>query len=164
MKIGFTLIEMVVVVSVLAVIMVTISSLLINSFKARNKINVSDVLEQNGSYVLSEVRNDFLNSDGKNADCGDGTQLTLISRLDGNQTVIQCNEGADIASMSATMTVKLNHGVSVSNCVQFVSCDTDADGNVTAINVGFTLSAGTAEAGVENSGSRSFQTKVAARN
>jgi hypothetical protein len=52
----------------------------------------------------------------------------------------------------------------VSNCNTFVSCDKDTDGNVTAINVSFTLSAGTTGSGVENTGSRVFQTKVAARN
>lgn len=156
---GFTLIETVVVVSVLAVIIVTITSLLVNSFKARSKINLADTLEQNGSYILSQITNDFLNSDGGNAICG-GSSLTLVSRQDGGTTVIQCNEGANIASNSASLT----QGVTVSNCGQFVSCDLGTDGKVSAINIDFTLSSGTAGAGVENTGSRSFQTKVAARN
>jgi hypothetical protein len=60
--------------------------------------------------------------------------------------------------------VILTKGVTASNCDQFVSCDVDANGEVSAINVSFTLSAGATGSGMENNGSRSFQTKVAARN
>lgn len=156
---GFTLIETVVVVSVLAIIMITITSLLINSFKARNRVDLTDVLEQNGSYVLSQITSNFLNSDGKNTVCS-GSSLTFVSLQNGASTTILCNEGGNIASNSASLT----GGVTASNCTQFVSCDTDAIGNVTAINVGFTLSSGVVGSGVENAGARSFQTKVATRN
>jgi hypothetical protein len=146
-------------VSVLAVIMITIVSLLLNSLKARNRVDLTDVLEQNGSYILSQVGSDFLNSDGKNAVCG-GNTLTLVSLKNGEQTLIQCNEGANIASNSASLT----SGVTVSNCANFVNCDTDDNGNVVGINIGFTLSSGDLGSGTANFGSRSFLGKVAARN
>lgn len=158
-KNGFTIIEMVVIVSVMAVIIVTIVSILLNSFKARNRVDVTDTLEENGSYVLGAITNDFLNSDGKHAVCG-GNSLTFVSKQDGGTTTITCNETGDIASNSASLT----QGVTASNCAGFVSCDTDSDGNVAAINISFTLSAGTSGSGAENAASRPFQAKVAVRN
>lgn len=160
-KQGFTLIEMVVVVSVLAVILVTITSMLINSFRARNRADLTDTLEQNGSYILSEITKNFLGSDMAGVTCG-GNSLTLINKKDGDQTVILCTDGANIASNSAN-TVVLTKGVTASNCSQFVSCE-GTPGSVSAINVSFTLSSGAVGSGMENTDSRSFQTKVAARN
>jgi type II secretory pathway pseudopilin PulG len=152
---GFTLIETVVVVSVLAMVMITIASVLMNSFKARNRADLTDVLEQNGSYVLSQITNDFINSEGKNAICG-GDFIAITSIKDGVGTTIQCNDGVSIASNSAILT----NGV-VPICPQFVTCEYDTDNNVTAVNIGFTLSMVSLSG---DSGQRSFQAKVAARN
>lgn len=160
-KQGFTLIEMVVIVSVLAMILVTVTNVLINSFKARNRSDLTDTLEQNGSYILKEITKNFLGADMAGVTCG-GNSLTLINKKDGNQTIILCTDGANIASNSAN-TVILTKGVTASNCSQFVSCE-GAAGSVSAINVSFTLSAGATGSGIENTDSRSFQAKVAARN
>jgi hypothetical protein len=116
-------------------------------------------LEQNGSYILGEITSDFLNSYGGVAQCGPGGDtLTFKSVRDSEITTITCDDSLGrIASNSAV----LNVGATVSGCENFVSCETDADNKVTAINIGFTLSVGE---GVGDTGSRSFRTKVAARN
>ena len=158
MKKGFSLIETVIIVTVLATVMVTITSLLLNSFRARNRVDMTDTLEQNGSYVISEITKNFLAADAKNVTCA-GNQIIMKSIKDGQDTTIICNEGVSIASNSANLT----KGVKVTNCGQFVTCDGNA-GEVTAINIGFTLTSGVPEAGVEDSGTRSFTAKVAARN
>jgi prepilin-type N-terminal cleavage/methylation domain-containing protein len=160
---GFTLIEMMVVVSILAVIMVTVISTLLSSFKAKNRVDTADRLEQNGSFALNEIRNNILNSDGKNVTCGVGSSITFVNRQDGQQISIECIEGGAIASVSAGLVTDLTVGVSASNCSNFVNCDTLATGEMTAANIGFTLSVGAPGAGPENYVSRSFLTKVAVR-
>ncbi len=161
---GFTLIEMMVVVAVLAVIMVTVVSVLLNSFKASSRVDVADRIEQNGQYALNEIRNNFLTSNGLNVTCNTGDSITYMNQLDGNVNTLQCIEGGAIASVSATTTTNLTVGVSASNCNNFVTCEVTSTGMVTSANIGFTLSTGVPNSGSENYVSRSFTTKVAVRN
>lgn len=160
---GFTLVEMMVVVAVLTVVMVTVSGLLLNSFKASSRVDVTDKVEQNGQYALNEIRNNFLTSNGINVTCGVGGSITYVNQLDGNTNSLQCVEGASIASISGGRTTNLTVGVSASNCSNFVTCDFSPEGLVTSANIGFTLSAGTPNAGLDSYVSRSFETKVAVR-
>lgn len=162
---GYTLIEMMVVVGVLAVIMVVVTSTLLSAFKAKSRTDTVQKLQQNGNYVLEEIRNNFLKSDGKNVNCA-ANSVSFINRMDGQQIQLICNEGASIASVSAStgVTKNLTVGVSATGCGGFFSCETSPTGEVTAANISFSLSAGVPESGPENYISKSFATKVTVRN
>lgn len=159
---GYTLIEMMVVVGVMGAIMVVVTSTLLSAFKAKSRTEVMGQLQQNGNYVMEEIRNNFLKSDGKNVVCS-GNSVTFINRMDGEQIQLVCNEGFSIASVSAAIDKNLTVGVTATGCGSFFSCERGTDGEVTAANISFTLSAGVPESGVENSISKSFSAKVAVR-
>lgn len=162
---GFTLIEMVVVVSVLMVLMVTITTVLVNSFKARNRVDVSDRLEQNGNGALMEIKNNFYKASGADIVCpvsgGIGSSITFKNINDGKLITLTCFEGAQIASGSAKLT---SSDVRVTGCGSFVTCVKSPTGEVMAVDFSFVLSSGVIEAGTENFSSRKFESKVTVRN
>lgn len=173
-KKGFSLIELVVVIGVLAVIMVTVVAILFSALRSRTRVETGDILEQNGSLILNELRNNILNSNGENVSCllsgmaGVGNSIAYVNRFDGMTTTLLCREGAGsvIASSSAGVDFNFNSSdVRVSGCNSFVSCDTmpSGSGEVAVINFNFVLSRGDSNAPPESYSSRNFGTKVVIR-
>jgi prepilin-type N-terminal cleavage/methylation domain-containing protein len=169
---GFSLIELVVVISVLAVMMVTVTSVMVNAFRARSRVDIADKLEQNGNLALNEIKNDILRSNGSNVSCamqgsGDvGTSISYINREDGQQTTINCLEGIKIASSSANPADLTSNDVIVQGCDTFVSCDTlpSSISTVSVVNFKFVVATSTMPSvGIAETISRSFETKVVIR-
>jgi len=164
---GFTMIELVVMVAVLAMILVTVTAVMLNSMKARSRVETGDRLEQNGNLVLSALRDNFLTSNGQGVSClltgqsGIGSSVSFINRNDGVQITLNC-AGGRIASNSAVLT---SSDVTVSDCSTFVTCDTlpSSGGIVSVANFSFVLKSGVTEAGIEGYASRRFETKVVVR-
>ena len=168
-KRGFTLIETVIVVSVLAIIMVSVTSILFNSMLAGKKADAGDVLEQNGNMVLQAIRNLFLNSDGNNVSCGTigvgSTAIIFTNKHDGSTTAFDCFENVKIASESANSTnLFREQKLVVSGCDNFVTCDTfpSSGGRVSVADFSFVLTVGGTDNPAEYA-SRRFETKVVVR-
>ena len=166
MKKGFTLIEILVVVAVLGIIMTTVVTILLNSFKAKNRTDITNRLEAGGSYLMMDLRRNILNSIGSEIVCpvgGVGDSMVVVNRFDGQPTNLVCLETeARVSSISASGSFVLSGtGVGVSGCNQFISCDTlPGSGEVGIINFNFDLRAITAGVGV----SQNFEIKAAVRN
>ncbi|MFA4827102.1 MAG: prepilin-type N-terminal cleavage/methylation domain-containing protein [Candidatus Shapirobacteria bacterium] len=159
-KAGFTLVEMVVVVGVTGIIMAAITGVLLNSFKAKNRVNVADLVEQNGSMLISELRKNVVN--GVLSTCVNGNKVTVSNKADQKDTEIEC-ASSKIASKSAANTVYLNgSNVIVSDCDTFVECF-NVGGKTTKIVFAFTLSGGSQIAGPANFVKKTFVTEVATR-
>lgn len=168
---GFTLVELLVVTAILGVLIVSIVGILLNTFKAKSIIGLTNKVEANANYINGEIRKNLIGSEGRNVLCfGNSIQM---SDLNGNQTILSCVEAAgvstgNVASASATATIQLKEDdVSVTGCGSFVSCElSPATGFVSKVNVGYTLSAGLfgGNGGAENYFSRSFTTSVTLRN
>jgi len=162
---AFTLIEMMVVVGSLAFIFMMVVGILINSVKSSRKINVTDSVEQDGTWVIAELRKNLLKAGitGLNCPSGVGSSLSFTSRIDGGTTYLVCNESESlIASVSAESAVNLlSSEVRASGCNNFVSCDLSSFFPI--VNFSFTLSKGDESSGVENYNERDFEATVVVR-
>lgn len=170
-KSGFTLIEILVVFGLLSVILATVADILINTFKANSRVQLTTRLVSEGNFVMGEIRKNVLRTDGRNISypigIGDSSSFYFVSIDDNKTTTIVCNENGKIASNSASgNNYDLTSGqVRVSGCTTFVSFDTlPYSSDVSNININFTLSAGNNEAGDENFASKEFKSKVVIRN
>jgi len=139
MKRGFTLLELVVVVTVIAVIMVMIMTIMANTFKANNRTIAMGKVNENGSYALEQLRRYYLDKTICDNTAIGVTIVDGISRLTLNKVEITKNE--------------VNVGTTENSC--------DMDSNV--LTIGFTLTAG-ADKSIEFQSSKSFTTKIVLRN
>ncbi|MCX6726980.1 MAG: type II secretion system protein, partial [Candidatus Shapirobacteria bacterium] len=125
---GFTLIELLVVVGVLGIILITMSTVLINSTRAKNRTAIIQNLDTNGNRILDKIKYNLINADPATIVCpvGPGSSITFNDKMGGgDSTALICSEGADVASVSAINGhLGLNTGsVVVSGCGNFVSCN-----------------------------------------
>ncbi|MFZ2153131.1 MAG: prepilin-type N-terminal cleavage/methylation domain-containing protein [Microgenomates group bacterium] len=172
MKRGFTLIEMLVVVGVLAIIMITVTSILANSFKAKNRVAVADLVEQNGALVTREIRNNIMMTAGIGVSCvvdgvSAGSTLALTNIDDGQVTNLVCYENSKIASESANGNFDLTtNSVKVTGCDNFARCDLypDTADRVAKVNLLFNLSSGDTAVSPVAGNSKTFNSSVVVRN
>ncbi len=166
-KQGFTLIDVMVSVGIVSLLIVVITSILMDTFKAKTRVSIADTVERNGSFALSEIRRNIINSVTDSVLCpvGVGRSWVTVSGWDGVQTQLICNEGVAIASSSANGLFNLtDDNVRVTDCANFVTCTLDASSEVTQVNIGFGLESGVEEAGKESYVSKSFEMDVTVRN
>lgn len=171
-KNGFTLIEMIVATGILGVLMVGIVAILLNTFKAKTTVSLSNRVEANANYVVGEIRKNLIGADNRSVSCF-GNQLTF-NDLSGVGTTLSCVDSTAlvvgyIASASATTTIHLSEDdplLMISGCANFVSCEVSpVTGNVSKVNIGFTLSAGVLGTGSSEAFfQRPFSSSVTLRN
>lgn len=159
---GFTLIEIIVVLGVLGIIIVSIFTVLNGAFKTNNRVKWSERVEQNGTFILGELKKNILNA-GNIISCGIGSSVSFDNAVDGNTTTIVC-ENEKISSISATTVDLTDSKVKILDCNTFVSCDTLPSLEVTNVNFSFNLSAGVSGSGAEDYATRKFQSKITVRN
>lgn len=157
---GFTLVEIMVVVTVLALIMVSIIGVVISIFKVQNQTKSSSKVVSGGNMILSELKKNILNSNRLSIICSeDKKSVTFANNFDGKITTISCS-GGKIASISA-QTVYLNSGdTSIVDCSQFVSCYTQPSLEVSGVVFRFGVGSSTAGVGI----TQSFNMEVTIRN
>ena len=150
MKKGFTLIEIVVVVGVLGVIMSVVVGIMTNTFKSKNKIFYRQKVEESGEWIVSEIRKLVLNA-GMVEKIEGQNKINVFGGDEGDR-VISCDDNEGIKIGDDILSV----GVTV-NCGEFVVENK-------TVNIGFTLSVGNINLGVDNYAIRSFETKITLRN
>jgi len=162
-KKGFSLIEIIVVVAVMGFILTSITTVLVNSFKAKNRINWADKVEQNGAWILSEIRKNVINVPGDGIDF-DSDNKSFITTIDG--TTIQCdNDNGWIASESAYRATLSSDEVTVSGCENFITVTTSPSTNkVVNLKIGFSLSAGQVDGSPSDYVSKYFSSEIKIRN
>jgi len=156
-KNGFTLIEILVVISITVVIMASISGVMSGVFRSQNKNTAIDKISQNGEWILSELKKNVLNANSNDVDGGkyfscDDDSITITSVKDGEKTTIAClgndTVGYNIASISGKSvgtTVYLfekNGDLKLDGCESFVTCSTLPSLQLSEVKFNFTLSAG----------------------
>lgn len=101
---GFTLVEMVVVISLLGIVAIIATGFLLTTLSGSGKAEMVKEVRQNGNYALSVMENMIRNSLAFKTDCPnpDNKSLTIVNQ-DGGTTVFSCSEGK-IASGSAFLT------------------------------------------------------------
>lgn len=168
-RLGFTLIEMVVVVGVFGMVMAAVTGILIDTFKANNRTKLNDMVMRNGNWSLGELRRNILSSSGNQIICsvGVGNSISVVNLNDGQETKIICYENQKIASESALGVVDLTSSseVKVSGCDNFAVCNENPSSTMTSsVDFKFKLSAGVAGNTVENYAEKEFNSKVTVRN
>jgi prepilin-type N-terminal cleavage/methylation domain-containing protein len=167
---GFTLIELVVVVGVLGIILVTMSTVLINSTRAKNRTAIIQNLDINGNRILDKIKYNLINADPTTIVCpvGPGSSVAFIDKMGvGDITTLSCSDvDGKVASASSARPDRqeLNSdSVSVSGCGNFVNCNI-VGGDVQAVNIKFNLKAGDASSpNAIDSINRDFETSVTVR-
>lgn len=157
---GFTLVEIIVVVTILAVIMVSIISVVISVLKVQNQTKSNTKVVSGGGMILNELKKNVLNSDKSTIVCSeDKSSVSFVNNFDGQNTEINCSAGK-IASISA-QTVYLNGGdVLVTDCSNFVTCYYQQSLEVSSVKFNFGI--GSSVSGI--SANQNFEMEVAVRN
>lgn len=161
---GFTLIETLVVISLMGIILVGGGGLFFNIMKGASKAEVEKEVKQNGEYAMAIMERMIKNSKGV-TDCSRSEELT-IENIDGGLTTFSLDDGK-IASSGASLT---GDNIDAANSLSFV-CIYEPEGtslpkNIRRVEIGFTLQpkGGIPEAPPETYSKIDFQTSVSLRN
>ncbi|HVT01052.1 MAG TPA: prepilin-type N-terminal cleavage/methylation domain-containing protein [Patescibacteria group bacterium] len=168
---GYTIVELLAVVSILVIISGIISSILYSTLRGSNKVKITTEVTQNGTYAMSVIAKTI--NDSRNVLQVDGVDIDdctaspsgksiEFQRLDGSTTTFSCSNG-DLASNSAsiinTETVKVDDASCVFTCYQ--KADDLYALPIIGINFKIEDKNATAE---ELKGSSDFQSSTALRN
>lgn len=149
MKKGFTLIEIVVIVGVLSLIMISLTSILSGVFNSQSKNKSNDNINQQGNWVIEEIKKNLMNASGTGFTCpiGIGKSVSFLNVKNGSRTVLGClgSSGnyriASVSANSATLFTK-NNSLQITDCNEFISCDTLSSLEVSNVTIKFNLNTG----------------------
>lgn len=181
-KNGFTLIEILVVISIVVIIMGSITGIMSGVFTSQNKNNALSKITQSGEWISNELKKNFLNAinNGENSPSGNfycsmgnpssSIMIKNIKDVDKQKTTISCLgnaiDGYKIASISGKSvgtTVFLfqgNNDLKMSGCS--VVCSTLPSLELSNVKFNFTLSAGSE--GLSSGTTKAFVVNVTLRN
>lgn len=163
---GFSLIEMIVVISILGVVMVIASSFLLISLMASSKAEITKEVRQNGNQALSVIEGMVLNS----LDVGctyplspDTYRGIRVEDINNKLSVVEFDiVNNKIASTSATQIYSLT-STNVSVTGGFFTCDKNP-GQPTTVVVNFLVGIGSPSSRPSEKASLKFQTQIVTRN
>lgn len=162
-KKGFTLVEIMVVVSLFALVFAIASGMFFSLVKNANKVKTLNQVKQNGSYALAVMERMIRNARQATA----GTNAVIIVNPDGGQTTFACTPlGGDpvIASSSGTNNFSLiGSEVKTSACSINVTLGKPGV-RPAVVEISFTLVPTDVNLRVEERVSIDFRTTVALRN
>lgn len=123
-KYGFSLIELLVVITLIGIIGVITTQVFILGFRSQGKSEITKEVKQNGDYTLSVIESMVRNAVNIQAGCNQSVAQLPITNPDGYTTTFFCSEGDKIASISSgfpdpTPSVSqalTNNKVAVYNC------------------------------------------------
>lgn len=151
---GFTMIEMLVFLSILIIILSVSFTLLLTTLNNSAKAEALKEVRQNGDFAISSMERYIVSA--KSTECLTGQSL-LVTKLDGGTINFACQSEA-ISSDSAFLT---NNQVVVSDCL--FEC-TREEGLPGMVNISFTITAGDETLRSSERASLAFETKIIVRN
>lgn len=176
MKKGFTLIEILISVTILATVMVLISQVLFTSTHVNTKSVLLQDIKQNGEYSLDVISRSVRGARAWYRNCADGqtsTDSAMILTNDNETITYMCvsdGAAARIASVSATgnkryltnntMTLSAGNGIDCSDSTLTFSCPSAPDD---AMTISFTLSQRSTSTSVYDIAKQTFETSVKPR-
>lgn len=166
---GFTLLEMLVSIAIIALMSVVLSQVFISTLRSNTKTERLKEVKQNGNLALESITRMVQNA--KSVECPTSQSLA-IQHVDGGITTIACVEDGvttRLASSSASSTVflssslvSLGGAVCGSSTLQFV-CDTTS-GLPSKVTITFHLSQADAPIDQFELSGENFQTTILMRN
>jgi len=166
---GFTLIEILVMTSILVIASVIATGIFFTVLRSNTKSRVETKLKEKGQFVTGVLERMVRNATGIAdidtycTETGRSSQEITIVARDGLSTRLVCDEANDqIASESANSAILLS-GVDLSGCNEFITCQWNGTGPP-KITIKFSLTGGDSSSLPYQSGSLDFQTIVVPRN
>ncbi len=148
---GYTVIELLAVVSILVIIAGVVSGILYSTLRGSGKVKVTGEIIQNGQYAISVVRSIIDDSrnvtliDGVAPDCTQpiptpGASSITFKRLDNTTTTISCVGPPSYAIASNSASLVNTQSVKIQNCIFSCAQLVSDPYSVPIINVTFTVS------------------------
>ena len=169
MKDGFTLLEMLVSIAIIAILSTVLSQVFITTLRVNTKTELLKDMKQNGELALETMVR--LVQNAKRVDCI-SSQSILVTSSDNGQTTLECSltgTTTRIASTSATGTAYLTStsatlgGANCAGSTLAFDCVSSA-GQPTTVTISFQLSQAGTGIGVFDTVSEPFQSSVTTRN
>lgn len=160
---GFTLFEMLVVITIFGIIAIVSSGIFFSVLKGASKTNITNLVKQEGTFALAVMERMIRNSRGIVGDCtipmvsADG--ITITNPDEGETTFICTDVDSEISSNSASLISNL---VKVDSCV--INCVSGQGINPDVVEITFTLSQGSDTTEKEDIAEVEFSKKITLRN
>lgn len=180
MKKGFTLLEILISVGILATVTTLMANVLFTTTHVNKKTELLGDIKQNGNFALDVTARIVRSAHAIETSCDAGMTSTPSARIrnsDNNVTVLTClsdGDAARIASVSGTgavaylsggnVTVSTSGGSTCSDSSLAFSCPLAGDDIQNELTVSFTLGALGVPGGTFESGKSSFQSTIHMRN
>lgn len=162
---GFTMLELLVVISVISVAGILISGVLVSTLRGSNKATTVDNLKQNGNYALLQMSRVIRSA--SNIDllpCGNpsmAVQTMTVTQLDTTQTVFDCT-GTTITSNGSSLLDTSVVQLVPSSCQIICSQQTSAD--IPVVQIKFSLMQSGSGNFADQASTIPFQTSIVLRN
>lgn len=122
---GFTLVEILVVVTLLGLMAATVTQIFVLGLRSQSKSEALKEAKQNGDYTLSVMERMIRNASDISSSCNTSSDQLTIVNPDGFTTTFLCTDGADISSASGGMPVPTpdmsysltSSKVAINNCI-----------------------------------------------
>lgn len=155
---GFSLVEMVISVAILAVLTVVSVNLFLNTIVGSTKDNSLRLVKQAGDQVLSQMENDWRSVAEVNSCASDDLELTLV-----DETTQRWSYGEDRIYLGVDELLPAK--IQVVPGTFSISCSSDMADNKMVISASFSLESGFSnESKREDRVTRDFATSVVLRN
>lgn len=171
---GFTLLEIVVSLAILAILGLVLSQSFITSVRTNTKGEITQEVGQNGNLAVESVSRMILNATAVVSACTtDGVTSSdlVVTNTDGGQTTIGCVPFSTILRIASSSGIAVSYLTSDALTLTGASCDTAltftcqiVGDNNKKIHMSFYLSQKNADAGVFEKASSPFELTITTRN
>lgn len=173
---GYTLLELLAVMIVMAAIGLLVATILVSSLRGTNKTNVINTVRENGNYTIQQMSKmiEFaqtfqgvsLNGVSYSSACSvPSTQYSYIkiTSFDNGQTIFSCNMGSNPKTIASNSASFINTSdVTLTSC--YFTCTRNNLSQSPTIGINFNLSQNSTSSFFEKKASISFDTSVVIRN
>jgi prepilin-type N-terminal cleavage/methylation domain-containing protein len=165
---GFTLVEILVSIGLLAIVATVGSNMFFTTFRSSAKTKALTTVKQNGDYALSIMERTIRgaeevieNSDGDI--CEQSMNKVKLKNLDGSEIEFAClDEGTATGYIASDSSRLVSTEVKLDACS--FGCSSEGEFYPQAVNIDFTLSQAADEVRLEERASAEFETTVTTRN
>lgn len=170
---GFTLIEVLISISIIIVVGVIVGSIIISTLRGSTKATVLSDVKQNGNYAITEMSRVIRSATNINnpvLPCGNpssAAQTITVTQLDTSQVTFDCSSGNTITESQngGTPVALLNASTTklVPNSCKII-CSQQTAADIPSVQIQFSLTQSTTANFAEQSATVPFQTTILLRN
>lgn len=162
---GFTLLEILVVMSIVSVAGIIVAGILVSTLRGSSKVNIVSSVKQNGDYAVAQMARIIRSASSVNIlPCGNpspAVQSITVTQIDTSQTIFDCS-GSTITSNGTSLLDTSSVQLVPSTCQLICSQQSTAD--VPVIQIKFSLMQKNSSNQPDQASTIPFQTSVILRN